>query len=122
MQQGLSFHSILLATDQLKPKEQDKAEMAPPSGIQPGAPSAVPEPAEAPELKGRTALLLSTTGIIAFLMGYFAIGWILAFAGFIAAGTQILAAERGRYWPAQLALTLTTVFVISLLGFILYYS
>jgi hypothetical protein len=74
------------------------------------------------ELKGQSALWLSITGIIAFLLGFFAIGWILAFAGFITAGTQLISPERGRYWPARVALSLSLFFVISLLGFILYYG
>lgn len=55
-------------------------------------------------------------------MGFFAIGWILAFTGFISAGMQLMAPERGRYWPARLALSLSLVFVLSLLGFIFYYG
>jgi hypothetical protein len=121
MQQGLSFHSMLLVADRAG-AVPEKAELAPPSGTKPGAPQMPVEAEEAIELKGQSALWLSITGIIAFLLGFLAIGWILAFAGFITAGTQLISPERGRYWPARLALSLSLFFVISLLGFILYYG
>ncbi|MEQ8705042.1 MAG: hypothetical protein RIC19_14045 [Phaeodactylibacter sp.] len=121
MQQGLSFHSMLLAAEQARPVHEH-ANLAPPSGIQPGAPSILNDTPEDLELKGQAALWLSATGVLAFLLGFFAIGWILAFSGFIAAGTQLIAPERGRYWPARLALSLSMVFVFGLLGFILYYG
>jgi len=121
MQQGLSFHSMLLAAEQTQPV-REKAELAPSSGAQPGPPVQAPDITDSPELKGQASLWLSAAGIIAFLMGFFAIGWILAFTGFIAAGTQLLSSERGRYWPAHIALSLSLVFVIGLLGFILYYG
>ena len=95
MQQGLSFHSMLLVAEQA-PSTREKAELAPPSGTKPGVPKMAIEVEEAIELKGQSALWLSITGIIAFLLGFFAIGWILAFAGFITAGTQLISPERGR--------------------------
>lgn len=121
MQQGLSFYSMLLAADQAQPAPE-KAELAPRSGVQPGAPVQTNDVPEALELRGKSALWLSATGVIAFLLGFFAIGWILAFTGFIAAGTQLVAPKRGRYWPARLAISLSLVFVFGLLSFILYYG
>lgn len=74
------------------------------------------------ELKGQAALGSAVVGIIAFLLGFFAVGWILAFGSFIAAGTHLLNPDRGHYWPARVAMGLSLAFVLGLLGFLFYFG
>lgn len=116
-----SISSFLLAS-----AEQDtaEAEAAPPSGKRPAAsepPFELPSSSER-ELRGQTALGTSLVGLLAFALGFLAIGWMLSFVGFIAASLVLMDHSRGRYWPARLALCLSLIFVVSLLAFALVYG
>ncbi|NBC08951.1 MAG: hypothetical protein GVY26_17300 [Bacteroidetes bacterium] len=106
--------------------EQDiaEAEAAPPSGEQPTAneqPFELPGSSER-ELRGQAALGASLVGLLAFTLGFLAVGWILSFVGFIAASLVLMDHSRGRYWPAHLALCLSLIFVVGLLAFALIYG
>jgi hypothetical protein len=124
MKPGLiSTMTFLLATTGASAKEDTAAGPAPAAGPRPSENQAKPMPVpDDCELRGQAALGLSVVGLAAFLLGFLAIGWMLSFVSFIAAGMVLLDRSRGRYWPARLALGLSMIFVLGLLAFVMIYS